>query len=209
MIEKKRYGIFGGTFDPVHIGHLILAEEALSQLNLDQVLWVLTPFSPHKVPEQITPTHIRLKLLQAAIEDNPSFVLSTVDMDREPPHYAVDTLRILRAQIANSHLVYLIGGDSLGDLPRWHQPHLLLELTDELGVMRRPGYPIHMDRLEKELPGIKNKIAWIEAPCLEISSSQIRKKIQSGQAFRYYLHPRVYFLIKEHGFYHAPPRSSK
>lgn len=115
-----RLGIFGGTFDPPHIGHLILAAEALAQLELDRVLWVLTPNPPHKTRRSLTPVALRYELLRAAFEADPAFVISWVDLDRPPPHYAVDTMRLLRQDHPRDRLVYLMGSDSLDDLPLWH-----------------------------------------------------------------------------------------
>ena len=106
-----RLGVFGGTFDPPHIGHLILAAEALDQLQLDKVLWLLTPFPPHKISQSITPLLQRLQMLQAALVDEPRFELSRLDIDRPPLHYAVDTLALLRQNVPSAQLVYLMGED--------------------------------------------------------------------------------------------------
>jgi nicotinate-nucleotide adenylyltransferase len=199
--KRKRYGILGGTFDPVHIGHLILAHEAMFQLELDSVLWVLTPYSPHKDFNRISDIRIRLDLLDAALRDNQDFCISDVDIVRPPPHYAVDTLQILRFEFPEAVFIYLMGGDSLRDLPSWRDPEKLLSLTDEVGVMGRPGYFIDLGELEMKLPEIQGKVHWIDAPKLEISSSQIREKIKKNQAYRYYLHPAVYKMICESGLY--------
>src|SRR5512143_3713267 len=112
-------GVFGGTFDPPHTGHLILAAEAQAQLDLERILWVLTPTPPHKPGQRITSTALRLEMLQAAIDGNPDFELSRVDLDRPPPHYAVDSVHLLRAAYPQAWLAYLMGGDSLDDLPTW------------------------------------------------------------------------------------------
>jgi nicotinate-nucleotide adenylyltransferase len=203
MPKGARYGIFGGTFDPVHIGHLILAEEALDKLRLEKVIWVLTPYSPLKDARQITAVQVRLRLLEAALQEDQRFSISHVDIDREPPHYAVDTLLALRAEYPDSQLVFLMGGDSLRDLPAWRDPLRLLELTDALGVMHRPGFELNLAELEAKLPGVQAKIQWINAPRLEIASSQIRMRIQSGHSFRYFLHPAVYKLICKLGLYQS------
>jgi nicotinate-nucleotide adenylyltransferase len=206
--DVPRYGIFGGTFDPVHIGHLILADEALNQLNLSQVIWVLTPNSPHKDASKITDVGIRLSLLEASLYDRPRFVISKVDINRKPPHFAVDTLRILRQSYPNAHFVYLMGGDSLLDLPSWYQPEAFLSYVDELGILKRPGYNIDLSTLENALPALTKRIQWVEAPGLEISSSRIRDRILSGRAFRYFLHPKAYELISENKYYVPLPLSS-
>lgn len=200
----ERIGIFGGTFDPPHVGHLILAAEAQDQLRLDRLLWVLTPDPPHKQGQSITPLDIRMKLLMAAIGDNSSFELSRVDMDRPGPHYAVDTVGILKEHYSLAEFFYLIGGDSLHDLPTWFQPQRLIELIDGLGVMRRPGDQVDLRSMEQKIPGLSVKICFIEAPLLEISARQIRQRIAAGRAYRYYVPPAVYRLIEDMQIYREP-----
>ena len=198
-----RLGIFGGTFDPPHVGHLILAEEACSNLRLDRLLWVLTSKPPHKHNQTITSLEMRLQMLQAAILGNPRFELSRVDIDRNPPHFAVDTLRLLRAQFPAETLVYLMGGDSLRDLPTWHDPAGFLSAADSLGVMRRPGIDLDLTLLEKKLPGLQAKLEIFEAPLLEISSTRIRKLVSRNGPFRYYLAPAVYDVIRQNRLYRS------
>ena len=140
-------GIFGGTFDPPHLGHLILAAEAYAQLGLERCLWVLTPDPPHKQGQSITPLKHRLAMLKLAIAGDPQFELSTVDLDRPGPYYAVDTVKILAAQIPGANLVYLMGGDSLRDLPKWHLPADFVDACHAIGVMRRPGDDIDLPDL--------------------------------------------------------------
>ena len=197
----KTLGIFGGTFDPPHIGHQILAAEAQYQLNLDAVLWVLTPDPPHKRKQAITPLEHRLKMVQAAVADIPSFEISRVEIDRSPPHYAIDTVKALQEQYPQARLIYLMGGDSLHDLPTWYAAPDFLAVCHALGVMRRPGDRIDLGVLEAQLPGITSKIRYVEAPLLEIAASQIRSRIRNAQPFRYYLPPLVYQIIQELNLY--------
>ena len=201
MERLARLGIFGGTFDPPHLGHLILAAEAQDKLNLDRVLWVLTPEPPHKQGQHRQTLEDRLGMLHVAISEFPSFQLSRVDIDRPPPHYAVDTVRLLAEQYPQSELIYLIGGDSLRDLPKWHKPLELVAACDYLGVMRRPDARFDLARLEESLPGVTHKILNIDAPLLEISSSDIRQRIAAGRPFFHYLPVGVYFLIRERRLY--------
>jgi len=196
-----RLGIFGGTFDPPHIAHLILAEEALHQLDLDLILWVLTSNPPHKRGQPITPLGHRLDMLQAAISDNPQFEISRVDIDRPSPHYAVDTVCLLREEYPHAELVYLMGGDSLRDLPRWHNPANFVSACDSLGVVRRPKAQIELEDLEMLIPGITPKVQFVEAPLLEIAASQIRQFIRDGRPFRYFLPPEVYQIIQTRKLY--------
>ena len=196
-----RLGIFGGTFDPPHLGHLILADEARSQLGLVRVLWVLTPDPPHKEDQRLTALAHRLDMLMAAISDNPCFQLSRVDIDRPAPHYAVDTVRLLAQAYPQDELIYLMGGDSLHDLPAWHTPQQFIEACDGIGVMRRPGDRVSLKNLEKTLPGFAHKVRFIDAPLLEISSSDVRSKASQGKPVRYYLPGPVYQIILERKLY--------
>lgn len=197
----KRLGIFGGTFDPPHIGHQILASEAVEQLRLDVVLWVLTPKPPHKQNRIITPLEERVKLVQAAVGDESRFELSRVDIDRSPPHYALDTVLLLREQYPSWNLVYLVGGDSLRDMPTWYRPAEFVTACDGIGVMCRPGQVVDLGAASEALPGLADRIEMINAPLLEISSSQIRKRISSGRSYRYFLPEAVYRLIVRLGLY--------
>jgi nicotinate-nucleotide adenylyltransferase len=199
-----RIGIFGGTFDPPHIGHLVLAADALDQLHLDLLLWVLTPVPPHKQGNPISPLEQRLELVEAAIEGETRFRLSRVEMDRPGPHYAADSVRLLREQYPSSELIYLIGGDSLRDLPLWYRPQEFLRQITELGVMHRPGAQVDMGKLEAQLPGLTEKVKYIESPLLDISSSDIRQRIAEGRSFCYFLSPPVYDLVLRKRYYHKP-----
>ncbi|MFH1908600.1 MAG: nicotinate-nucleotide adenylyltransferase [Chloroflexota bacterium] len=194
-------GIFGGTFDPPHLGHLILATEAHQQLSLTRLLWVLTPDPPHKPAVPILPLAHRLVMLQLAISGDADFELSRLEMDRPGPHYALDTLNLLAEQNPGAEMVYLMGGDSLRDLPTWHRPADLLSACRYLGVMRRPGDNIDLPALEAILPGITSKVHFVEAPLLEIASHEIRQRIAEGHPFRYYLPSSVYEYILEHNLY--------
>ncbi len=196
-----RLGIFGGTFDPPHVGHLILAMEAQYHCSLERVLWVLTPHPPHKTGQAITPVSERYELLSASLEGNPVFEISRVDMDRLPPHYAVDTVELLRKACPGDTLVYLMGGDSLRDLPLWHRPQAFVTACDEIGVMLRPGREPDLGELEKQVPGLASRVRFIQAPLLEISSSDLRCRIAAGEPCRYYLVPAAYQLILERGLY--------
>ncbi len=199
-----RLGIFGGTFDPPHVGHLILATEAQFQLRLERVLWALTPCPPHKAGQAITAVEERFDLLGASLVGNVDFELARVDLDRPPPHYAVDTVNLLRKTYPAAELVYLMGGDSLADLPNWHTPQAFVEACDEIGVMQRPGREFNLPELEVRLPGLTARVRFIQAPLLEISSSRLRRRIAEGEPCRYYFLPAVYRLIQERGLYRNP-----
>ncbi len=202
MSKKSLHlGIFGGTFDPPHVGHLILAAEAYAQLELDRVLWVLTHYPPHKAGQPISALNDRLDMVSAALNDDPAFELSRIDIDRSPPHYAVDTMQLLHRRYPGARLTYLMGGDSLVDLPQWHKPGEFILECDGLGVMRRPGCEEDLESLELQLPGLIRRVCFIDAPLLEISSSVLRHKIAEAAPFRYYVSPVVYDIIRKRSLY--------
>jgi nicotinate-nucleotide adenylyltransferase len=194
-------GIFGGTFDPPHIGHLILAAEARTQFGLDRLLWVLTPDPPHKQDRSVTSIQHRLAMVKLALADAPEFELSTVDMDRPGPHYALDTVKIIAGQNPGADLVYLMGGDSLRDLPSWHRPADFVSACHIIGVMRRPVDAIDLPALEKNVPGLTAKVRFVDAPQLDIAAHEIRERIAEGRTFRYFLPAGVYEYIVGHRLY--------
>ncbi len=197
----SRTGVFGGTFDPPHLGHLILAAEAQAQLGLTRLLWVLTAQPPHKPGQPISPLEHRLAMLELAIAGDPNSEISRIEIDRPGPHYAADTVRILRDRHPETELVYLMGGDSLRDLPNWQRPSDLLAGCRFIGVMRRPGDSVNLSALERLLPGIQAKVRFVDAPLLEISSREIRRRIAEGGHFRYYLPESVYKYIVQQELY--------
>lgn len=203
-MSHKRIGLFGGTFDPPHLGHLILASEAQDQLELTRLLWTLTPEPPHKQDHPVTSVEHRLAMVNLAIEDNPFFELSRVELDRPGPHYTLDTVKIVAEQNPDAEVVPIIGGDSLHDLPTWHRPKELLYACHWVGVMRRPGESANLEELERELPGISSKVHYVDAPLLEIASREIRNRVATGRPFRYYLPPPVYEYIEQHHLYLQP-----
>ena len=199
MIE--RIGIFGGTFDPPHLGHLILASEAHAQLRLSRLLWVLTPIPPHKLNRPISSLEHRLAMVKLALKEEPAFEFSSIEIKRPGPHYTLDTLRIVSEQYPKADLILLLGGDSLRDLPTWHQPMDVTAACQQIGVMRRPGDSIDMAELEAKIPGLNRKVKFVEAPLLEIASSEIRRRAGRGLPFRYYLPPAIYRYIQKHQLY--------
>jgi len=196
-----RLGVFGGTFDPPHLGHLILASEACYALQLDQVLWVVTSQPPHKRDQIITPIRYRVDMVSRTLSGEPFFTLSLVEVERPGPHYVVDTMRIMRERYPQVELIYLMGGDSLRDLPNWYRPREFLSNCDKLGVMRRPQDEINMAQLEEKLIGISEKVQFIPTPLIEISSQEIRARIREKRPFRYFLPEAVYHYILENKLY--------
>jgi nicotinate-nucleotide adenylyltransferase len=200
-MSRTKIGLFGGTFDPPHIGHLILASEAVHQLGLSRLLWMLAPDPPHKQEQPITPLQHRLEMLKRSIADNPSFEISYLEIERPGPHYTIDTTRILSQREPNADIILLLGGDSLRDLPTWRQCSDLVAEVSKIGVMRRPGDPFDMSALEEKIPGITGKVVFIDAPLQDLASREIRRRVASGDAYRYYVHPSVYEYIEEKQLY--------
>jgi len=196
-----KIGYFGGTFDPPHLGHVILAAEAFYQLELDSLRWILTPSPPHKNNLPITPVEVRLEMLKLVVDEHPGFDISLVDLNRDPPHYAADTVEILRAENPSSKLVYLIGEDSLYDLAGWHAPNRFLANVDQLAVALRPLINTDLADLERSLPGLREKIYYLSDTMLQISSSFIRKRIRNNGPVRHLLDPEVYQYLDENDLY--------
>lgn len=197
----RRLGILGGTFDPIHHGHLVAAEEARHQLQLDRVLFVPAGTPPHKPRQPISPIHHRLQMVQLAIAGRPYFSVSRVDADRPGPCYTVDTLQLLRAEWGPEPAFFFIeGADSLADILTWRQPHRLLELC-ELAVVGRPKVELDLPYLEGRLPGLTARIHWVQMPRLEISSSDLRARVRDGRPIAYLVPLAVERYILEQGLY--------
>jgi len=200
-MRRPRIGLFGGTFDPPHIGHLILASEAVQQLELSRLLWALTPQPPHKEPAAITPVEHRLAMVKLALADNTAFELSTLELDRPGPHYTIETVERLKTAAPDSSIALLLGGDAVNDLPEWHRPRDLVAACDLIGAMLRPGVTIDIERLERGLPGVAGKIQILDVPLIDIASSEVRRRIRERLPFRYFLSTAVFKYIHEHGLY--------
>jgi nicotinate-nucleotide adenylyltransferase len=195
-------GVFGGTFDPPHMGHLILAEVTFDVLKLDQVLFVPAADPPHKNKWPVTDVKHRVAMLREAIADNPRFALSQVDISRPGPHYTVDTLRILREEFVGAELYFLMGGDSLHDFPSWRDPAGIIAHA-KLAVMQRPGENGNIDlpTLSSQLPGIEDRIVFVDAPIIGISATIMRERFRAGDSIRYQVPLAVERYIVRHGLY--------
>jgi len=197
----RRLGILGGTFDPIHHGHLLAAEEAHHQLALDRVLFVPAGVPPHKPARPISPADHRVRMVELAIANKPHFALSRVDVDRPGPSYTVHTLELLRARWGPGPQFFFIeGNDSLSDIACWYQPQRLIELC-ELAVVARPGAQIDLAGLERQVPGITGRIHWVQIPLLQISSSDLRARVRAGRSISYLVPREVEDYIRRHGLY--------
>lgn len=195
-----RIGVFGGSFDPPHNGHLRLAQAAREQLRLGRVLWAPAGDPPHKRYQTLSPIEDRVALVEAAIAAEPAFALSRVDVDRPGPHFSADTVTLLAEQFPDDQLIFLMGGDSLRDLPTWGRPEALLTHCT-LGVFRRPGASFDLDELELALPGVKSKIEFVDAPPLDVASGEIRPRVLRGQPLAGLMPEAVARVIVERRLY--------
>jgi nicotinate-nucleotide adenylyltransferase len=193
-------GVLGGTFDPPHLGHLILAEMAYESLGLARVLFLPAADPPRKSHNPITDVRHRLAMLKAAIADNPHFAISDVDMTRPGPQYTVDTLAILHRQFPDADLYFLMGGDSLRDFMLWRDPAGIVAQA-RLAVMRRPGATIDLSELEASLPGIADRVVFVDAPVIGIAATALRERVRLGQSIRYQVPEAVERYIAAHGLY--------
>ncbi len=194
-------GIFGGTFDPPHLGHSILAVEAVEAFGLKRLLWVLTASPPHKPDGTRASTEDRIDMVREAVRMDERFELSHADIDRPPPHYAVGTVTWLKERYPGESFLYLIGGDSLEKLSTWYRPQAFLDAIDVLCVIPRPGSAVSPDVVEGQLPGIIGKLHILEAPQVDISSSEIRSRVRNGRAYQHLLLPEVADLIARRGLF--------
>lgn len=196
-----RIGIFGGTFDPPHIGHIILAAEALDQIHLDELMWVLTPNPPHKLDQVITDARIRTEMVQAAIQRFPEFHFSDIEFQRPGPHFAVDTVKEFHRLYPEAEILYLLGGDSLNDLPLWHDPSGFVDQCDGIIVMQRENEEPDWKRLDQELSALRQKTHFLRTPMVDISSHEIRERVQQDRSWKPLVVQGVEAIIMENGLY--------
>ncbi len=203
----ERIGVIGGTFDPIHFGHLAAAEEARVRVNLEKVLFVVALLPPHKLDEEVTPVQHRLAMVTLGIASNPFFEISMVDVDRPGPSYTVDTISILRGQWGEETQVFFVMGlDSLVDMPTWHQPERLIEMC-HLVAVTRPGIQVDLRWLERSVPGISDRLEIIDMPALDISSTDLQRRVREGLPIKYQVPEQVERYIRDHKLYGQPTGS--
>lgn len=185
-----RIGIFGGTFDPIHIGHLILAEEAWFQLKLDCIYLVPAGDPPHKKGVDLSPVEQRIRMCKLATADIDYLHVSRIDADRPGPHYTSDMVRLLYQRVGpDTEFYFLMGLDSLRDLPAWHEAQWLVD-NCRLVALNRHDVSLDWEKLEAELPGVREKVIILDMPELEIASHTLRERVRNGEPIRHQV-PRV------------------
>jgi len=200
-----RIGIMGGTFDPVHTGHLIIAQEVAWRLGLDQVLFMPAAHPPHKQHQQVTSERCRLEMVRLATEDNPLFEVETLELERGGLSYTANTLETLCERLGQppqTLIYFIIGADAAADLLSWYRPERVLELT-RLAVVDRPGYHLPLDKLQAGLPNVdlNERILQVEVPLIEIAANGIRTRVQQGAPIKYLVPPVIEEYIRREKLY--------
>jgi nicotinate-nucleotide adenylyltransferase len=194
----------GGTFDPIHLGHLAVAEEAREALGLERVLFVPAGQPPHKLPGSFSPVRDRVAMVELAIEGNPSFELSLVEVEREGPSFTVDTVEALARAQPDARLHLILSAETFAELPTWHQPERLFEAA-RMAVVPRQGYPAPDPAwLGRAFPGREDRVDYLEGPRLGLSSTALRARVAAGRSIRYLVPPAVEAYIVEHQLYRRP-----
>lgn len=194
-----RIGIFGGTFDPIHMGHLLVAEQAREAADLDEVWFIPNAEPPHKAAP-VSATHHRERMVELAIADHPRFRLSRVELDRPGPSYTVDTVRDLKKAHPQAHFFLIVGADMMNDLPRWYKIEEIMHVVQVIGHLR-PGVAVG------DLPPfIARRLTLVEdAVTLDLSSTEIRRRAAAGKSIRYLVPEKVRRYIEENRLYENEP----
>ncbi len=194
----SKIGLFGGTFDPIHIGHLIVAEWVWDALALDTVFFIPNNIHPFQKRQSISAGDLRLKMLELAIRSFPQFQISPYELQRKEVSYTIDTLRYFRKQYPNAQLNVIIGADNLADFDKWKEPQAILQEA-QLVVYNRKGAAKKIDA---------PNIVYLETPHIEISSTQIRERLRNGRSCQALLPADVYRFIVDNGLYLIWPQSA-
>lgn len=205
MSVQTCVGLLGGSFDPIHVGHLHVARQACARLGLDRVVFAPAGQPPHKRDQALTDAEHRFEMVRLALAGEPCFTISRIDLDRPGPCYSVDTVRLLQEDWGpEARIFFLIGADSLVDLPTWHRPRLLLELCQVVAV-GRPGYNVDLARLHRRFAGAPPVVFLEHMPEVDVSSTEIRRRVAEGRAIEGLVPPAVAAYIVAHGLYRPTP----
>lgn len=200
----QRLGIFGGSFDPIHYGHLLLAETCREHLQLDQVWLVPAAVPPHKQSRQLSSDKQRIEMIRLAVGGHPSTIVSTLEIDRGGVSYTADTLHTIRRDLPTTDLFVLMGADTLVDLPNWHRPREICEMAIPVAVRRRGSPPPDLATLrnlvsDERLNQIR--VNQVDMPLIELASTDIRRRVAGGQSIRYRTPRAVEKYIESQGLY--------
>lgn len=196
-----KLGVLGGTFDPPHMAHLVLAETARSSLGLERVLFVPAGDPWRKAGQDVTPVRHRLAMVRLAVGGDPAFEVSTLEVEREGPSYTVDTLTELHERYGpDAELYFLLGEDALRDMPNWKEPERIAALAT-LVVAPRPGGAGPGAPPDFPLPGVAAKVVPLDMPLIDVSATDLRERARQGLSLRDVVPPAVARYIEEHGLY--------
>ena len=198
--QPERIGVLGGTFDPVHNGHLSIAHALRAALDLERVVWVPAGRPPHKTGQIVSSDRDRLAMLDLALAGAADDQICTIDIERSGPSYTADTLEILAKRFAPARLFFLMGEDSLRDLPTWHDPQRLLQAA-ELAVAARPGVDADLEAVARQVPSLEERVHLVPTEEIAISSSEIRRRVADHQSIRGLVPAAVEAYIRDHGLY--------
>ncbi len=199
-MSNKKIGIFGGTFDPPHLGHLILNEQIKNNFDLDKIIFMPAGNPPHKKDKEITSDQQRLKMLELAIDNNPFFEISNWELSRKSYSYTAHTLKEFVPTLDAEHVFFIIGADSLADIFKWHKPNYLLG-SGKFIVFNRPGYNLGSILQQSEYKPYLENISTYQSIHIEISSSYIREEIKKGNSIRYLTPDSVREYIMKNNLY--------
>jgi nicotinate-nucleotide adenylyltransferase len=195
-------GVLGGTFDPIHSGHLIIAEEARIRLKLAKILFVPAGQPWLKTGRAIAAVSHRVEMVKLALVGNPYFELSTIEVDQAEPSYTVDTLAILRRQLGTeAKIFFILGWDSLAELPQWKEPAKLIQFCKLVAVTRTGFSTPDLKAMEASVPGVTRSVVWLDMPPIDISSTDIRKRVALGLSIHGLVPNEVERYIKEQELY--------
>lgn len=206
IVRSGRIGVLGGTFDPIHIGHLVVADNALQQLELDTMLFVPAGFPPHKRDQLISSQADRKAMIEIAIADREEFEVSDIDLHRRGPSFTVELLQRIDAEFAPSALFFVMGADSLRDFSTWSRPDTILQIA-QLAVAGRPGVEIS-DSVLSGVPGLRERVRFLDSPLSHVSSTALRLRLRRGQTIRYLIPHNVHDYIVERMLYQQDPVDS-
>lgn len=194
-----KLGIYGGTFDPIHTGHLILAESVHSQLKLDKILFIPAAIPPHKMESSIMPPDIRYEMLQLAIADNPYFQASAIEIERTGVSFTINTIKTIGEQmhLEREEIFFILGADNILGFPSWYQPDEILA-SCQIVVLPRPEVDLNLIH-----PMLQNKIIIVKTPLIDISSSMIRQFIKQNRSVRYLVPDPVFYYIQKNQLYQS------
>jgi nicotinate-nucleotide adenylyltransferase len=229
-VAPLRLGLFGGTFDPPHLGHLVVAQDVLERLDLDRVVFVVAGLPPHKLGEGLSPAHVRLEMVRAAVRGNRAFEASGVEVNQEGPSYTVDTLRRFRAMHPEAHLFFLMGADQLAEFHEWREPETVAALATVVAMTREGSggewgssdhEPIYGGRgsaagggkpvsVRQEPPagaepaaGPSAEFVRLPVTRLDLSSTDVRERVREGRSIQYLVPPDVLGIIEDQGLYRS------